>query len=158
GTTIPPAGAGARATGSQFPEWFRGRSSQMLLLLLLFATHKTYSKHMQGRRILRITMRPHQDFHILIERYEKTQQALHRKLPELAAQHLGDIGLPDTEVFGRIPYAEILEHVPPAAFISLFAHRSLSFAICSASRSRCFISSMSRRGVSRPAFDFFWKA
>jgi hypothetical protein len=110
-------------------------------------------------------MRFYQDFNILIERHKKTEKALHRKLPKLATQHLGDVGLADAEEVGgldlfqaalshervdfenelrldevlvRIPQAEILEHVPATAFVSLLAHGSLSFAICSASRSRCF--------------------
>jgi hypothetical protein len=130
-------------------------------------------------------MRLYQDFNILIECHEKAKKALHGKLPELSAQHLGDIGLADAEQIGRldlfqaalfherinlenklrlnevlvrIQHSEILEHVPAAAFVPLFAHGSLSFAICSASRSRCLTSSMFRRDVSRPVFDFFWKA
>ena len=107
------------------------------------------SEHMQGRCILRITMRFYRDFNILIECHEKAKKALHRKLPELAAQHLRHIGLADAEKIGRldlfqsalfhervdledklrldevlvrIPHAEILEHVPAAVFMSLFAH------------------------------------
>src|SRR5258708_4622841 len=140
---------------------------------------------MQGWGILRISMRLYQDFNILIECHEKTQKALDGKLPELAAQHLGYIRLTDAEeicrldlfqaapfhecvdlenklclneMFVRIRHTEILEHVSAAVFTSLFAHGILSLAICSASRSRCFTSSRSRRAVSRPVFDFFWKA
>src|ERR1017187_5300905 len=139
---------------------------------------------MQGRSVAPV-MRLDDDLHILIERHEKAQQALNGKLPELTAQHLGYVGLADAQQIGRLDLfqatlfhervdleyklrldemlfrirrAEILEHVPAADFVSLFAHGSISFAICSASRRRCLISSMSRRGVSRPVFDFFRKA
>src|SRR6266853_6807798 len=61
-----------------------------------------HSKHMQGWRVLRITMRFYQDFDVLIERHEKTQKALDGKLPKLAGQHLGDIGLADAEEIGRL--------------------------------------------------------
>ena len=111
-----------------------------------------HSKHMQGWRVLRITMRFYQDFNVLIECHEKAKKALHGKLPELSAQHLGDIGLADAEEIGRLdlfqaPFfhervdfenklrlnevlvrirqAEILEHVPAAVFVSLLAHRAL---------------------------------
>jgi hypothetical protein len=57
---------------------------------------------MQGWRILRIAMRLYQDLNILIERHEKTQKALDGKLPKLAAQHLGDIRLADSEEVGRL--------------------------------------------------------
>jgi len=57
---------------------------------------------MQGWRIFRITVRFYRDFNILIECHEKAQQALHGKLPEFTAQHLGDIGLADAEQIGRL--------------------------------------------------------
>ena len=57
---------------------------------------------MQGWRMFRITVRFYHDFNILIEGHEKAQQPLHGKLPELAAQHLGDIGLADAEQIGRL--------------------------------------------------------
>jgi hypothetical protein len=44
------------------------------------------------------------DPHILIERHQEAEQAFHGKLPELTAQHLGNIGLPDSkQVRGRVP-------------------------------------------------------
>src|SRR6202035_5666060 len=139
---------------------------------------------MQGRSIAPVTMRFYHDFNILIECHEKAQKALDGKLPEIAAQHLGYIGLADSKQIGRLDLfqaalfhervdledklrldemllrirnAEILEHIPAAGFVSFFAHGSRPFAICSASLNRCLISCMSRRGVSRPVFDFFWK-
>jgi len=50
---------------------------------------------MQRRSILSVATRSNDDFNILIERHQETQEALHGKLPKLAAQHLGDIGLSD---------------------------------------------------------------
>jgi hypothetical protein len=48
---------------------------------------------MKCGRVIPVPMRFYHDFNILIERHEKAQKALDRKLPELAAQQLGDIGL-----------------------------------------------------------------
>jgi hypothetical protein len=48
---------------------------------------------MKCRRVIPVPMRFYHDFNILIERHEKAQKALDRKLPELAAQQLGNIGL-----------------------------------------------------------------
>ena len=47
-------------------------------------------------------MRLHQNLHILIERHEKTQKTFYRKLPQLASQHLGNIGLSNSEKIGRL--------------------------------------------------------
>jgi hypothetical protein len=138
---------------------------------------------MQRRSVVPVAMGFHHDFDVLIERDEEEHQALDRKLPEFAPEHLGDIGLADAEQRGRFdlfqaaPFhervnledklrldevflciwqAEILKHVPAPSFVSFLAHTAFSFAICSASRNLCLINSMSRRGVSRPVFDFFW--
>ena len=62
------------------------------------------------------------------------------------------------EVLFRIRHTEILEHILASSSVSLLGHFFLSFAMRSASRNRCLIISISRRGVSRPVFDFFWKA
>ena len=47
-------------------------------------------------------MRLYHDFNILIKGHQKAQQALDGKLTELAAQHLGDIGLADPEQTRRL--------------------------------------------------------
>jgi hypothetical protein len=44
-------------------------------------------------------MRPHHNLNILIKRHQEAQQAFDRELAELAAQHLGDIGLADPKQF-----------------------------------------------------------
>ena len=141
---------------------------------------------MQGRCALSATVGLDQDLHILIERYQKAQQAFHRELPEIAVQHLRDIGLTYAEQSGglylfqpaslqdsvdleyqfsfdpmlfRIRYADVLKYIPTSDLVSLFAaHGSISLANSSASRKRCRISSMSLAGVARPVFDFFWNA
>src|SRR5260370_871532 len=58
------------------------------------------------------------------------------------------------EVFFGIGQAKVFEDIAASDFVSLLAH-IVSLEICSAWRSRCWINSMSRRGVSRPVFDFF---
>jgi hypothetical protein len=137
---------------------------------------------MQGRGVVSPTVWLDDNLHVVIEPNEKTQQALDGKLPELPTQHLRDIRLLDTEQLGglslfksaafhyavnlehklsldqmlfRMRNAEILEYVPASNLVSLFAHDFLPLAIFSALRKRCSISSISRRGVSRPVFDFF---
>ena len=47
-------------------------------------------------------MRFYHDLNVLIERYEKAEQPLDGKLPELAAQHLGDVRLADAQQIGRL--------------------------------------------------------
>ena len=47
-------------------------------------------------------MRLHDNFHILVERYQEAQQAFHGKLSELTAQHLRNIGLADSEQAGGL--------------------------------------------------------
>src|SRR5437588_12935462 len=106
---------------------------------------------MQGRGIAPVTMRFYHDFNILTERHEEAQKALNGKLPEIAAQHLGYIGLTDSEQIRRLDlfqaalfhervdledklrldemllrfrHAEILEYIPAAGFVSFFAHGS----------------------------------
>jgi hypothetical protein len=140
---------------------------------------------MQGRSLVSAPVRFHDNLDILIERDEKAQQAFNRKLPEFAAQHFRDIGLLDAKKIGRldlfqaamlqyavdlenelrfdqvlfgIRQAEVRENIPASGFVCFLPHSSFSFAIRSASRRRRFINSMSMRGVSRPLFDFFWKA
>ncbi len=55
-------------------------------------------------------MRFHHNLHIMIQRYQEAQQALHGELAEGAAQHLRDIGLADSEHIGRF-------HLPEAPFL-----------------------------------------
>src|SRR3989442_10513079 len=105
---------------------------------------------MQRRTIVPAAMRLHDDLYVLIQRHEKTQEALHGELPELSAQHLGYVGLADTQqisyldlfqtplfhdrvdfehqlrfdqMFFRIRHAEILEHITASDFVSSLAHR-----------------------------------
>jgi len=93
------------------------------------------------------------DLHVLIEGDEKAQKALYRELTEVAAQHLGDIGLADAEqgsgldlfqasffhdridledqlcldeVFFGVGQAEILKHVAASDFATLLAHIVIS--------------------------------
>ena len=125
------------------------------------------------------------DLDILPKRHKETQQAFDRKLPKLPAQHFGDIGLANAkqtcgfDLFQAALFhnrvnlqhqlrldkmlvgmgkAEVSEDIVASCFIICVAHGFLSLAICSASRKRCFTSAISRFGVSRPVFDFFWKA
>jgi hypothetical protein len=108
---------------------------------------------MEGWGVFPATMRLHDDLDILIERHQKAQKPLNGKLPELPAQHLGDIGLPDAEKLGRfglfqaalfhervnledelrfdevlfrIRQAEILEHIPAPGLAPFLAHCSLA--------------------------------
>src|SRR5712692_7045602 len=55
------------------------------------------SGDMQRRSVISVAMGLHDDLHVLIQRHEKTQKALHGELPELSAQHLGYVGLADTQ-------------------------------------------------------------
>ena len=57
---------------------------------------------MQRRLVICIPMRFYHDFNILIERHEEAQKTLDGKLPELAAQQLGDIGLAYAEQISRL--------------------------------------------------------
>ena len=49
-----------------------------------------------------VTVRLHDNLHILVERYQEAQKAFHGKLPELTAQHLRNIGLADSEQAGGL--------------------------------------------------------
>src|SRR6266404_4070716 len=49
--------------------------------------------------------------------------------------------------------SKVLEYVPASNLVRFLAHDFLPLAIRSASRRRCSMSSMSRRGVSRPYYD-----
>jgi hypothetical protein len=60
-------------------------------------------------------------------------------------------------LFG-IGHADVLEHVTASRFVPFLLHCFLPLAICSASRNRCRSNAMSRRGVCRPLYDFFWNA
>jgi hypothetical protein len=57
---------------------------------------------MQSRNVASAPVRLHHDLDILIERYEEAQEALNRKLPKFAAQHLGDVRLFDAETRGSL--------------------------------------------------------
>ena len=57
---------------------------------------------MQGRRVAFVPMRLHDNLDVLIERHEEPEKALNGKLPELAAQHLGNIGLANAKQIGRL--------------------------------------------------------
>ncbi len=65
-------------------------------------THKQSSENLQGRGVVFVTVRLHDNLHVLVERHEKAQQAFHGKLPELTAQHLRNIGLADSEQAGGL--------------------------------------------------------
>jgi len=41
---------------------------------------------LQGWGVVFVTVRLHDNFHILVERYQEAQQAFHGELPELTAQ------------------------------------------------------------------------
>jgi hypothetical protein len=140
---------------------------------------------MQRWSVVSAAVRLHDDLDILIERHQEAQKALNRELPELAAQHLGNVGLSDGEKSGSlnlfqaaifhdcvdfenqlrlhqvlfgVRHAEVFEHIPAPGCVYSLSHPSLSFATRSAARRRRLIKSMSGRGVSRPLFDFFWNA
>jgi hypothetical protein len=49
-------------------------------------------KHLQCRHIILTPVRFHHNRNILIERHQKTQQALNGELAEIAAQHFRDVG------------------------------------------------------------------
>jgi len=116
------------------------------------------------------------------EDHEEAEKALNGELAELAAEHFGDVGLLDAEqsgglrlfqatafqdcmdlvdelrldqVFFGIGDAEVFENVSASHFVSVLLHDSLSLTIPAASARRRRVNSMSRRGVSRPDFDFF---
>jgi hypothetical protein len=55
---------------------------------------------MQRGSFMSIAVRPSDDFNILIEFYEKAQKPFNRKLPELAAQHFGNVGLANAKQRG----------------------------------------------------------
>src|ERR1017187_2907443 len=136
------------------------------------------SRHVQSRGAACAAVGLHNNLDILIESHQKMEQAFNRKLTELAAQHLRYIGLANAkqssgfylfqaplfhdgvdledqlrlnEVLFRVRYPNVLKHIAASGFVSLLAHGFLSLAICSASRSRCRIKSMSRRGVGHVA-------
>jgi len=57
---------------------------------------------LQGGGVVSVTVRLHDNLHILVERHQEAQQAFHEKLPELTAQHLRNIGLADSEQAGGL--------------------------------------------------------
>ena len=57
---------------------------------------------MQRRSIAFASVRFYDDLHILIQRYQKAQQSLDGKLPELTTQHLRNIGLPNAQQAGGL--------------------------------------------------------
>ena len=138
------------------------------------------------RRIVPTAMRFHHNLDILIEGYQEAQQAFDGELAELAAQHLRDIWLANSEQLGSfhlleaasfqdcvnlenqlclnlmllgVRHTDVLKDIIASNLMALFAaHCCPPLAICSASRNLCLINSMSRPGVCLPLFDFFWKA
>jgi hypothetical protein len=124
-------------------------------------------------------MRLDNDLYVLPERHQEPQQPLNRELPEVTAQHLGNVGLLDPEqlgglnllepallhqgvdlvdelrldqVFLGIGKAEISEDIPAPHFVSIFFFVMVAhlFTMRSASRNGRLISSISALGVSRP--------
>ena len=92
-----------------------------------------------------MAVRPHHDFDILIE-----------FLFHAARFHDGsdlEYQLRLDQMLIRIRRPDILEDIAAPGFIIFLAHGFSPCAIRSASRSLCFINSMSRRGVSRPALE-----
>jgi len=60
------------------------------------------SEDLQGGGVFSVVVGLYDDVHVLIEGDEEAQKALHGKLAEIAAQHLGDIGLSDAEKGGSL--------------------------------------------------------
>jgi hypothetical protein len=48
--------------------------------------HNGASENLQGGGVVSVTVRLHDNLHILVERHQEAQQAFHRNLPELTAQ------------------------------------------------------------------------
>jgi hypothetical protein len=55
------------------------------------------SNHLHRRFLVPVSVRFHDNLHVVIERDQKAQQAFDGELAELAAQHLRHIGLADAE-------------------------------------------------------------
>jgi hypothetical protein len=133
---------------------------------------------MQSWSVAPAPVRLHDDLDILIERHQKAQKALNGKLPEIAAQHLGDVGLFDPEKIGSlnlfqaaifhdcvdfenelrlnqvlcgVRHADVFEDIPAPGFVSQLPHGSFTLAISSATRKRRLIKSISGRGAQRIA-------
>jgi hypothetical protein len=108
---------------------------------------------MQGGGIFSIAVWPYYDLYILIQRYEKAQKTLHRKLPELTTQHFRNIRLADAEqsrgldlfqaaffhdgvdfedqfcfdeVFLGVRQSQILEHIATSGFVFVPCHECSS--------------------------------
>jgi hypothetical protein len=64
------------------------------------------SGDMQGCGVVCSAVRLDNNLDILIECHQKAQQTFDRKLPEFAAEHLGDIGLFDAQQLGSFRLRE----------------------------------------------------
>src|ERR1700693_5577018 len=69
-------------------------------LTLIFASRSPISGNMKRRRIASPPVRSHYDLDILVKCDQKAQQSLNLKLLEITPQHLGDIGLGNTQEIG----------------------------------------------------------
>lgn len=120
------------------------------------------SGDVQGRDVITATTWLYDNFYIVIQRDEKTEQPLDGELAELTSKHFGNIGLFDAEqdgglglfqaaafqnpvdfehelgldqMFFRVRNTEVSEHISTSGFVSLLLHVLLSLAISSAWRS-----------------------
>jgi hypothetical protein len=66
--------------------------------------------------VFSVAVRLHDNFHILVERYQEAQKAFHGKLTELTAQHLRNIGLAVSEQAGGLYLFEAARFLRLMAF------------------------------------------
>jgi len=123
---------------------------------------KADSGDVQGCDVITAATGLYDDFYVVIQSDEETEQSLDGELAELTAKHFGNIGLFDAEqrgsfrlfqstafedgvdlehelgldqMFFRVGNTEISEHISTSGFVSLLFHVFLSLEISSAWRS-----------------------
>jgi hypothetical protein len=65
--------------------------------MFVFSAGNCSSEDLQGGGVFFVLVGLYDDVHVVIEGDREAQQALDGELAEVAAQHLGDIGLADSE-------------------------------------------------------------